>query len=118
MAELKNLDNWIRQPTTIHALGVIAAGAGAALAQVATGNHVLDVTVAVLAYVLTHLGINDNSSAEASATALTTDFLHIGQTSPTKMLGDAAAVAASVPMPSVAPISNPVSSPVPVSPVA
>jgi hypothetical protein len=71
-----NFDSWIRQPTNIHAFGVIAAGAGAALAQVATGNHTLDIVVGVIAYVLTHLGIDDNSAPEASSKRIAEALTH------------------------------------------
>jgi hypothetical protein len=85
-----NLDKFIRQPSNIHALGVIAAGAGAALAHVATGNPKIDIAIAALAYVLTHLGINDNSVLEASTTALVTDLTSGAPT--VKTMTDAAGV--------------------------
>ena len=69
-----NLDNWIRQPTNIHALAVIAAGAGAALAHVATGNQTIDLAVAAVSYLAIHLGINDNSALEQDVTGFLTDL--------------------------------------------
>lgn len=62
-----DFNSWIRQPTTIHGLAVLAAGAGAALAHVATGNHTVDAAIAVIAYVAVHLGVDDHSAAEQSA---------------------------------------------------
>jgi hypothetical protein len=86
-----NIDKWVRQPSTLHALGVIAAGLGAALTQVATGNHTADLAVGIAAYVLTHLGIDDNSALETGVTTVVTD-LRTGA-SPTQTLTDAAALA-------------------------
>ncbi|HEY4173601.1 MAG TPA: hypothetical protein VGM42_11290 [Rhodopila sp.] len=96
-----NLDAWIRQPSTLHGIGVMAAGVGAALAQVATGNPKVDAVVAVVGYVLVHLGINDNSSLQTSVTAFTDDLLH--GAAPVKMLGDATAVEAAAAPVAVAP---------------
>lgn len=70
---------FIRQPTTIHALGVIAAGAGAALVHVATGNPKADMAVAAIAYVLVHLGIDDHSAAESSVTSVMADAIAVAQ---------------------------------------
>ena len=53
---------WLRQPTTIHALGVVAAAVGGSLSQVATGNPTIDAIVGLVAYVLVHLGINDHTA--------------------------------------------------------
>jgi hypothetical protein len=52
---------WLRQPTTIHALGVIAGTLGAALGQAATGNPTVDAIVGLIAYVLVHLTVNDHT---------------------------------------------------------
>lgn len=90
-----NINNWIRQPTTLHGLGVIAAGAGAALSQVTTGNHTVDAVIGALAYVAVHLGVDDHSAAEASAQAFVTDLVH--GAAPVKMLTDAAGAAAALP---------------------
>ena len=89
-----DFNRWIRQPTTIHAIGVIAAGFGAALSQVSTGNHTLDAATAILAYVLVHLGIDDHSVMEASATALASDLMH--GAAPAKTIGDAVALGGAV----------------------
>ena len=100
-----DFNRFIRQPTTIHALGCIAAGVGAALAHVATGNPHIDLVVAGLAYIGTHLGIDDNSATEAWATAFTNDLLH--GAAPVKMLTDASGVAgafAAVPSPAPQPV--------------
>lgn len=70
-----NFNNWIRQPTNIHAIAVITAGIGAALSHVATANPTVNIAVAVAAYLLVHLGINDNSALEIEVTAVTTDLL-------------------------------------------
>jgi len=56
------LSDWIRQPTTIHAIGVAAAALGGTLSQVTTGNPTVDGFVALAAYVLVHAGINDHTS--------------------------------------------------------
>ena len=57
-----NIMAWLRQPTTIHALGVVAAAVGAGLSQLTTGDATVDSIVAVLAYVLVHAGIPDNTA--------------------------------------------------------
>ncbi len=44
-----------------------------ALSQLATGNPGWDAVIAVLAYSLVHLGIDDHSAAEQAATALTSE---------------------------------------------
>jgi hypothetical protein len=90
-----NFDRWIRQTSTIHGLGVAAAGIGAGLAHLTTGNPKVDFVVAATAYVLLHLGIDDHSAAEQSVTALTADLI---QGMPAaKMLTDAAPLLAGVP---------------------
>lgn len=89
-----DFNRWIRQPTTIHALGVVAGAVGAALADVATGNKTLDIAVSLAAYLLVHLGIDDHSAASADVTALTTDLISTAQghsVATTKLLGDVAA---------------------------
>ena len=62
-----NLDNFFRQPSNIHALGVILGGASAALAHFVTGNPTVDGIFGIIAYVGTHLAINDNSAPEVAA---------------------------------------------------
>ena len=57
-----DLESWIRQPTTIHAIGMAAATLGGVLAQLTTGNAVVDAFVSILAYVLVHAGIDDNTA--------------------------------------------------------
>jgi hypothetical protein len=86
-----NIEKWIRQPTTIHGLAVLAAGAGAALAHVTTGNHVVDAVIAVAAYVGIHLGIDDHSTAEAGMSALVNDL--VSRADPGKTIADASAAA-------------------------
>lgn len=87
-----SFDNWIRQPTTIHALGATAAGVGAALSQVTTGNHTIDMVIAAVAYVAVHLGIDDHSAQAQAAQTLVSDLLH--KADPAKVMADASAVAA------------------------
>lgn len=90
-----NFDRWIRQTSTIHGLGVAAAGVGAGLAHLTTGNPKVDAVVAVVAYVLLHLGIDDHSAAEQSVTALTADLIQ--GAAPAKMFADAAPLLAAIP---------------------
>lgn len=52
--------DWLT-PTRVHAIGVAAAAIGAALSHVVTGNVTIDGVVAVIAYVLVHLGVPDNT---------------------------------------------------------
>lgn len=85
-----NFDTWIRQPSTLHGLGIIAGGIGAALSHVTTGNTTIDAVVAVSAYALVHLGINDNSTMQQGITTLTTDLIQGASTA--KLMGDAAPV--------------------------
>lgn len=68
-----NLETWIRQPSTLHGLAVIAGAAGGALAHVATGNTTIDAIVGIGAYVLVHLGVDDNSGQQAAITTALTD---------------------------------------------
>jgi hypothetical protein len=100
-----DFNRWIRQPTTIHAIGVVAAGFGAALAQVTTGNHTVDAAVAILAYVLTHLGIDDHSVMETSTTALAADLIHGAPTA--KIIGDAVTLGGAVQTVASAPANPP-----------
>jgi hypothetical protein len=106
-------NRWITQPTTIHGLGVVAAGVGAALAQVSTGDAKTDAVVAVIAYLLVHLGINDNSVGEQAATALTTEAIAAarGGQSPaaTKLIGQIGDVVAALQPP--APVLPPAGMP-------
>lgn len=69
-----DFNNWIRQPTTIHGLGVLAAGLGAGMSQLVTGNPTVDGVVAVIAYVLMHLGIDDHSVTEKVITSMTAEI--------------------------------------------
>lgn len=69
-----SVESWLRQPSTIHGLGVLAAAAGAALAHVTTGNPTVDAAVAAGAYVLVHLGVNDNSATAQALDKLATDI--------------------------------------------
>jgi hypothetical protein len=71
-----SFDTWIRQPSTLHGLGVIAGGIGAALAHLTTGNAQVDMIVFGLSYALVHLGIDDNSVAQQSVTAVATDAIN------------------------------------------
>ena len=71
-----DIDAWIRQPTTIHGVGVVAAGIGYALAHLATGNPTYDTIIAVAAYALVHLGIDDHSAVQQAVTATTLDLLN------------------------------------------
>ena len=87
-----DLNRWLRQPTTIHALGVIAAGVGAGLAQVVTGNPKIDAVVAGIAYVLTHLGIDDHSAMEATATKVVSDVAVVGSTAGSNLIADTVAL--------------------------
>lgn len=87
-----DIDAWIRQPTTIHGLGVVAAGIGYALTHLATGNPTYDTIIAVAAYALVHLGIDDHSAIQQAVTTTTLDLLN-GAPLP-KVLADAAPVTA------------------------
>jgi hypothetical protein len=75
-----DFNTWIRQPTTIHGLAVCAAGIGGALAHIATGNPHVDAVIAVAAYVLVHLGIDDHSQFEQMVTGTVLDGAHAFQT--------------------------------------
>ncbi|HEY0185682.1 MAG TPA: hypothetical protein VGC09_23005 [Rhodopila sp.] len=68
-----DFNTWIRQPSTLHGLGVVAAGIGAALAQITTGSPGWDAIIAVGAYALVHLGIDDHSAAEQAVTRTVLD---------------------------------------------
>jgi hypothetical protein len=83
-----DIDAWIRQPTTIHGIGVVAAGIGYALTHLATGNPTYDTVIAVAAYALVHLGIDDHSAVQQAVTATTLDLLN--GAAPAKVLSDAA----------------------------
>ena len=74
-----DINAWIRQPSTIQGLGVLAAGIGGALAHLATGNSNIDGIVAVLSYVLVHLGVDDHSVAEKAITAVAGDVIRFDQ---------------------------------------
>ncbi len=84
-----DFNSWIRQPTTLHALGVVAAGVGVALTHLATGNPTWDAVVGVVAYVLVHLGIDDNSAAEQAVTAVASDV--VSKADPNKLVSDVGA---------------------------
>jgi len=71
-----DINSWVRQPTTLHAIGVIAGGIGVALGQLSTGNPTWDAVIGVTAYVLVHLGVDDNSVAQQSVTAVATDAIN------------------------------------------
>ena len=73
---MADIDAWIRQPTTIHGLGVVAAGIGYALTHLATGNPTYDTIIAVAAYALVHLGIDDHSAVQQAVTTTTRDLLN------------------------------------------
>lgn len=64
---------WARQPTNIHAFGVIAAGVAGAIAQLAGHDPRIDAVCAVVVYVATHLAINDNSADPSSVEKLVED---------------------------------------------
>ena len=90
-----DIENWIRQPTTIHGFAVAAAGVGAALTHLATGNTTWDAVIGAAAYVLVHLGIDDHSAFEQSVTKLTDDA--IAKRGPQTLIGDAVGVATTAP---------------------
>jgi hypothetical protein len=52
---------WLRQPTTIHGIGVIVGGTVAGLAHVYADNTIITAIAGILGYALPNLGINDNS---------------------------------------------------------
>ncbi len=66
---MTKIENWLRQPTTIHAIGVIAGAVGAGLSQVTTANPTWDAVIGVAAYVLVHLGINDHTAFSSDLSA-------------------------------------------------
>ena len=88
-----DIDAWIRQPSTIHGLGVIAAGIGYALTHLATGNPTYDTLIAAAAYALVHLGIDDHSAEQSVVTTTTLDLLSGAPIS--KVVEDAAPLARS-----------------------
>ena len=106
-----DFNRWLRQPTTIHALGVVAAGIGFALTNFVTGNPKVDGAVAVVAYVLIHLGIDDHSSLESSAKQVSADVIHVGTTSSQSLIQDVLtlfnAVKDAAPMPAPAVVETP-----------
>jgi len=66
---------WLRQPTTIHGLGALAFAVGAALSQLSFHNQDISLLVGIVAYALTHLGINDNSAVSADTKNLVNDVI-------------------------------------------
>jgi hypothetical protein len=60
-----NFNTWIRQPTTIHGLAVMAGGFAGLASHVATGNQMIDGCLSILAYFLTHVAVDDNSVSPA-----------------------------------------------------
>lgn len=75
-----DFNKFLRQPTNIHALGAAAAGIGLALSQMPPfANPWLSGAVSLAAYVLVHLGIDDNSVQETEAKAITGDVVAASQ---------------------------------------
>ena len=54
-------ETWLRQPTTIHGLGVVIGAAAAAAAHVFSADPAVVAAAGAVGYVLTQFGINDNS---------------------------------------------------------
>lgn len=69
----ETLENWLRQTSTIHAIGVLAMVVGGALTQVTFGNPTWDAVIGVLAYLLVHLGIDDHSAKQAAMSKMAED---------------------------------------------
>lgn len=87
---------WIRQPTTITGLGTAAAGIGAALSHVATGNPKVDAVVAFVAFILVHLAVDDHSAAGVAMKAVAGDAINIAtgrSVDVTKVVADVTAAA-------------------------
>lgn len=57
-----SFNEWIRQPTTIHGIGVIAAGAAIAAGHIFKANPEVSALAGGVVYALVHLGIDDNSN--------------------------------------------------------
>jgi hypothetical protein len=55
---------WIAQPTTIHGLGALALGIVGYTAHTFGADPKIAVACGAVGYVLTHLGINDNSASQ------------------------------------------------------
>jgi hypothetical protein len=53
---------WLKQPTTINGLGMLVGGISAGLAHVFSSNVVVVIAAGLIANILTHFGINDNSN--------------------------------------------------------
>ena len=66
---------FLRQPTNLHAFGVIAGGVAGGLAHITTGNPTIDTVVAVLVFVLSQFAINDNTKANSAVAALVKDSI-------------------------------------------
>lgn len=62
---MTKFEAWLRQPSTIHALGVCAGAIGAALTELTTGNATADAVIGVVAYALVHAGIRDHTAPPA-----------------------------------------------------
>lgn len=72
---MKNFYSWLRQPSTIHGLGVLAFGLVAALSQLFSGNTELSMLLGVASYILIHLGINDNTAGVQQAEQLSQNII-------------------------------------------
>jgi len=75
--------DWL-SPSRLHGLGVAAAAIGAALSHIITGNTSIDGVIAVVAYVLVHLGIPDNT---ATAVALQRQNLAMSRDNAARLQG-------------------------------
>jgi hypothetical protein len=59
------LKSWARQPTTIHALGAIAAGLVGAISHMLGASEEISFGCSLAAYALTHAGINDSTASRS-----------------------------------------------------
>lgn len=57
--------DWLRQPTTIHGIGALAALSAGEAVRVLTGDDSIAAAAGVVAYSAPHLLINDNTASAA-----------------------------------------------------
>jgi hypothetical protein len=91
-----DFNTWIRQPSTITGLASAAAGIGAALSQVTTGNEKVDAVVAFVSFILVHLAVDDHSASGVAVKGLAGDVVNLATGNPvevTKIAADVSDVA-------------------------